>query len=145
MLPRWHIFLGAIFTGIIFLVAPDVGWVNLVLVFLASFLIDFDHYVNAVKKTGKFDLMCAFDYHEEEGKRAHKERTKGIRRSGDFHLFHTVEFHALVAIIGIFFAPFFFIFIGMVFHSLLDVYSMMRDDFLYRREYFLTKWIRDRI
>ena len=145
MLPRWHIVYGAIFTGLIVIFAPKLGILNFVLIFLASFLIDFDHYINAVKKTGKLSLKCAFDYHAEEGKRAHKERSKGIRRTGDFHLFHTVEFHALIAIIGIFFAPFFYIFLGMVFHSLLDIYSMMNQDFMYRREYFLTKWIRDQI
>lgn len=145
MLPRWHIFYGALFTALIALTAPNVGILNLALIFLASFLIDFDHYVNAVRKTGKLSLKCAFDYHAEEGKKQHKEKKKGIRRRGDFHLFHTVEFHALIAIIGIFWSPFFFIFIGMMFHSLLDVYSLMREDFLYRREYFLTKWIRDKV
>ena len=145
MFPKWHVIYGALFTLIIFLAAPHVGWINLVLIFLASFLIDFDHYINAVKRTKKLGLREAWHYHMEEGKRAHSERAKGIRRRGDFHLFHTIEFHALIAIIGIFFSPFFYIFIGMVFHNLLDVMDMAHRDFLYRREYFLTKWISDKV
>jgi len=145
MLPRWHILYGAVFTAIIAIAAPNVGWVNLLLIFLASFLIDFDHYITAVKRTGKWSLKSAFNYHEDQHDVIHSERSKGIRKRGDFHLFHTIEFHALIAIIGIFFSPLFFVFIGMTFHSLLDLLDMAHKDYLYRREYFLTKWIRDKV
>ena len=145
MFPRWHVLYGAIFAAVIFWLAPGVGISNVILIFLSSFLIDFDHYVNAVVKTRQFSLKSAFDYHDEEGRRQHKEKKRGIRRRGDFHLFHTLEFHALIGVLGIFWSPFFFIFIGMVFHSLLDIVSLVRDDYMYRREYFLTKWISNKV
>ncbi|HVY01484.1 MAG TPA: hypothetical protein VHA12_01835 [Candidatus Nanoarchaeia archaeon] len=67
---------------------------------------------------------------------------KGIKKVGDFYLFHTLEFHLFVAVLGIFFIPFFYIFIGMTFHSLLDLYDLIKRNQMYAREYFLLNWIR---
>jgi len=142
MLPRWHIFLGAIFTLILWLIYPQTNWIYLSLVFLSSFLIDFDHYAASVIKTGRWSLKESFKYHEIEGKRAEAEKKRGIRRTGDFHLFHTIEFHLLVFALGFFWSGFFYIFAGMIFHSLLDVIAMLYTGFLYRREYFFINWLR---
>jgi len=145
MLPRWHIFFGAIFTWIIWKYFPETSLFYLSLVFLSSFLIDFDHYVNAVIKTGKLSLFEAFEYHRITGKIGKKLHEKGIRKKGDFHLFHTVEFHALIGILGIFWPAFMFIFIGMIFHSILDIISMIYMGYFYAREFFLINWIGKKI
>ncbi len=145
MLPRWHILLGAIFTLIFWLVAPETSKIYLAFLFLSSFLIDFDHYVCAVHKGRSASLNKAVDYHKEDQKIAEGEYKKGIRRKGDFHLFHTVEFHLFVGILGLFWNIFFYIFIGMVFHSLIDVYDMAKGDKLYRREFFFFNWLREKI
>ncbi|MEK6933318.1 MAG: hypothetical protein AABW75_00405 [Nanoarchaeota archaeon] len=144
MLPRWHILFGAIFTFLIWLYAPETSYLYLGLVFFASFIIDLDHYICGMMRTGTLHLGEIFKYHSEMGQIQHKEREKGIRRKGDFHLFHTIEFHVLVAFLGIFFTPLFYFFIGMTFHSLLDVIWLMRHDFLYRREYFFFNWLKER-
>jgi hypothetical protein len=142
MLPRWHIFWGAIFALIIWIFAPGISYFYLALVFFASFLIDFDHYVNAVHKTRKVSLFHAFDYHKKLSAKEDSEKKKGIRKKGDFHLFHTIEFHVLVAALGFLWTPFFFIFLGMVFHSLLDLMSLLYYDKFYVREYFFFSWTR---
>ncbi|MEK6927961.1 MAG: hypothetical protein AABX11_06020 [Nanoarchaeota archaeon] len=141
MLPRWHILLGAIFTLGLGYFVPQLGWMNLAIVFFASFLIDFDHYVQAVMKTGKIGLFKAFAYHREQKEIMKKEKAKGIKRKGDFHLFHTLEFHALIALLGIFYFPMFFVFIGITFHSLLDVIAFLDNGYMYRREYFFFNWL----
>lgn len=142
MLPKWHILLGSIFTLVIWYFAPSISWLYLSLIFLSSFLIDFDHYICAVKNNNKLSLFHAFKYHDKQAEIEKKENKSGIRKKGDFHLFHTVEFHVLVGIVGIFFSPFFYIFIGMVFHSLLDLIWLLKEDRFYRREYFLFNWMR---
>jgi hypothetical protein len=142
MIPRWHILYGFIFTILIWIIAPSISLINLSLIFLSSFLIDFDHYICSFIKSGHISLRKSFDYHKKKGIEQQNEKKKGIRRKGDFHLFHTIEFHLLVALLGIFFTPFLYIFIGMTFHSLLDVYDLRKKDFMYRREYFLTNWLR---
>ncbi len=145
MLPRWHIALGALFTIIIWVAAPATNPLYLGILFAASFLIDFDHYVVAAIKQKKVHLKHALAYHRKIAREEHALHKKGIRKKGDFHLFHTVEFHALIAIVGIFFLPFFYMFIGMMFHSLLDLGDLLHKNRFYRREYFLTNWLRKQI
>jgi len=142
MLPRWHIFWGAVFTFLIWILIPDTNIYYLFLVFISSFMIDFDHYAASVIKTGNYSLSKSFIYHKEAGIKQEKERNRGIRRRGDFHLFHTLEFHALLFLIGIYFTPFLYIFIGMTFHSLLDVFYLMYHGYLYRREFLFFNWLR---
>ena len=142
MLPRGHILWGAILTVVFYFIFPEIGAVGLTLIFLSSFLIDFDHYVNSVLNTGKISLSESFWYHERLAKVEEYENKRGIRRKGDFHLFHTLEFHILIGLLGFFWVGFFYIFVGMVFHSLLDVYSLIRDDKFYRREFFFFNWLR---
>lgn len=144
MLPRWHVLLGILFAGGLWFFAPEIKFYNILLLFLASVLIDFDHYAVSVFKTGKISLKDSFVYHKDMQKIEEKEYKKGIKRKGDFHLFHTIEFHILIGVIGIFFSPFFYIFIGMVFHSLTDVFSLISGDRFYRREFFFFKWLSDR-
>lgn len=144
MFPKWHIFLGGLFTLIIWIFAPNLNPIYLAIIFLSSFLIDFDHFVVGAARTGKLNFKEIYDYHEQQDRIKIKERTRGIRKKGDFHLFHTIEFHVLIGILGIFFAPLFYVFIGMIFHSLIDLFSLIQGDEIYRREYFFFNWIRKR-
>lgn len=144
MLPRWHIFWGAVFSLILYLVVPGIEWYYLIIVFLSSFLIDFDHYMAAAYNSGKISLFESFKYYDIDRIKAMKEKKKGIRNKGTFHLFHTVEFHFLVFILGLFFAPLFYVFIGMMFHTLLDLLYLAVRDVLYRREFLLWNWIKSR-
>ncbi|SRR3990167_1165836 len=141
MLPRWHILFGAIFSLLIWIVSPQINFGYLLLIFLSSFLIDFDHYLCSALKTKKIGLFHSFDYHKEMAITQRKERDKGIIRKGDFHIFHTIEFHILVGLLGFAWIGFFYVFIGMIFHTLLDLYSLLYDKYMYRREFFLTAWL----
>jgi len=144
MLPRYHLLLGAIFTLTVWVSAPLINPIYLATLFLSTVFMDLDHYYNAVKKTKKWSLRCAFDYHHEQKKITDNEKKAGIRIKGDFHLFHTVEFHLLIGILGAFILPFLFIFIGMVFHSILDLIWTLHEGVFYRREYFLFNWLRNK-
>ncbi len=141
MLPRWHILFGAILAGIIWIISPHTHWIYITLFFLSSFLIDFDHYVCAVTNTKNFNLKNAYKYHEEMDKLDEERRKKGIKEKGDFHLFHTVEFHILVGFLGTIWVGFFYIFLGMMFHSLTDIYSLLYAKEMYRREFFFVGWL----
>lgn len=141
MLPRWHIIIGAIFTILIWIATPQINFLYILLLFLSTFLIDFDHYLCSALKTKKLGLFHSFEYHKEMQKKQNRDKAKGIRERGDFHLFHTVEFHILVGLLGFLWIEFFYVFLGMIFHSLLDVYSLLTDKIMYRREFFLTAWL----
>src|SRR3989338_6548172 len=141
MLPRWHIFFGAIFSLLIWIIAPQTSPVYIVLIFISTFLMDFDHYICAVFKTKKLGLFHSFKYHKEMLKQAREEKKKGIKRKCDFHLFHTVEFHILFGLLSLSWIGFFYIFLGMVFHSFLDIYSILYEGMMHRREFFLVHWV----
>ncbi|SRR3989338_270180 len=142
MLPRWHIFLGAIFSIIFLILFPSTAWYGVAIVFLSSFLIDFDHYMCAVKKTNKIWLGDALNYHKILMKKEKEDKRKKIFRKSDFHVFHTLEFHLLVLALAFVYSPFIYIFVGMLFHSLVDVIDMSYKKRIYRREFLLINWLR---
>ena len=142
MLPRWHVVLGAIFSFLFWIVFPKTSLIYLVLIFLSSFLIDFDHYVNAVMRNKSLSLPRALDYYAKISKQIEAEHERGIRRKEyDFQFFHTIEFHIVVALLGFGWPGFWYILIGMVFHSLLDVIYLLYKDYFYMREYFFFSWL----
>ena len=145
MFPRGHILYGLIFSFLFWALFPVVAWYNVALIFFASVFIDFDHYMSAVWNSGKGSLFESFKYYEKLDKKAREEKKRGIFKKGDFHIFHTVEFHVLILVVGLTFNPFMYIFIGMFFHSLLDLYEMTKEGFVHRREFFFTNWIRRKI
>lgn len=141
MLPRWHIILGALFAISLYYIFPSIKVTGILLIFLSSFLIDFDHYAAAAIKLKEFRIGRILEYHRIKGIQSKEERKRGIRVKGDFHIFHTIEFHLLVLVIGLFFTPFLYVFIGMLFHSIVDLISIGYQDYLYRREFFFVKWL----
>jgi len=141
MLPRWHIFFGAIFTTIIWTISPETNLLHLSLVFLSSFLIDFDHYLVALSNTHKLSLNKALEYFECLGEKEKKEKNQNERKKGHFYIFHTLEFHILILLLSMIYVEFFYIFLGMIFHSLLDIAWMLKRNRIYRREFFLFNWI----
>ena len=131
-----------LFAGLFWFIAPTTSLVNLSLIAGASIFIDIDHYFVALYQTGKISLSHAFKYNTRRMEEYNRLHIKNKQKQGDFHVFHTVEFHVLVGVLGLFFAPLFFIFTGMVFHSMLDIISMVQKDRLYLREFFLSSWMR---
>jgi hypothetical protein len=141
MLPRWHVLWGGVFTLVLWIAAPTLPFYAYLCVFFASVFIDFDHYIAAGMKTGSWRLDDALEYYKTQGMQVQKDQEKGIRKVYDFHLFHTIEFHFFVALISIWWSPAFYLFIGMVFHTLLDLFSLLHRDYLYMREFFLSTWL----
>lgn len=141
MIPRWHIILGGIFILLIWILFPQIAWFNLILIFLASFLIDIDHYMCSVLENKSFSLRKALIYYYLLNKKADEELKKGIKKRGNFHVFHTIEFHLFVLVLSLWWSEFFYIFIGMVFHSFTDAIYMIYKKRLYKREFFLTNWL----
>ena len=130
MLPKWHILFGAIFSLILYLFL-DVSLINSAIVFLASVLIDFDHYLFIVKRNKDISLKKAYIWHKNMGQH-HKPVV---------HIFHTVEFLVLIFILSLFSTFFLFILIGMLFHSIFDLIELGYNKRISCREYFLTRYL----
>jgi hypothetical protein len=78
MLPKTHVLLGALLSVIVWYIAPQISWINLTLLFLSSFLIDFDHYMAAAQRNRSLSLFKAFKFFDilekEEKEREKKEK-----------------------------------------------------------------------
>ncbi len=114
MLSRWHIIFGAVFTLFLGVMIPGLKTFYLGLVFFTSFLVAFDHL-----------------------------RTTNQKRSSksEFYFFHTLEVIAVTGLISVFSTPFFFVFIGFVFHTTIDIVESFKNNTFNKREFFLFKWI----
>jgi len=145
MLPKTHIFLGALFSILVWIIFPQIGIVYILLIFLSSFLVDFDHYLCAVRKLKSLSLKKALDYYRKDNLREEREYKRGIYRKGDFHFLHTIEVHVLVLVLGLAWTPFLYVLAGMTFHSLVDLVELIKDDRMYRREFFFFNWLRKRL
>ena len=94
----------------------------------------------AVIKTKKLGLFNAFNFYKQFSKEDEKRIAKGIKQKGPLMIFHTVEFHIIILLGGIFINPLFYsILTGMLFHSLCDVLDLTRRDYLYHRQFLFIK------
>lgn len=129
MLPQSHILLGAL-ASLALMLAGIPAWGALI-IFLASFLIDIDHYLLYISKERDFNLVRAYKWF----------RKQETNHKPMLVVFHTVEFIFLIFIIALFSKTFLFILLGMLIHSLLDVIEMTYHRKFHCREYFLTRYL----
>lgn len=142
MLPKGHVLLGLVFCALFWWIFPETAWYNLALIFFGAVVfIDLDHY-SFVWNVIRFGPNKAFKIHEEQGKKTLAEIKRGIRGYEEFHVLHTVEAHMIVLALGLIFAPFLYLLYGMIFHSITDMIYLRYRGLLFRREFFLTNWIR---
>ena len=130
MLPKWHILFGFLFTYIIYWFS-SITIFQASLIFIASVFIDFDHYIFIIKRKRYFNLKKAYFWHKNLPK----------KRKPIMHIFHSIEFIVLVAILSFYFNIFLFILIGMLFHSILDIIDLSYRKQLQVREFSLIKYI----
>ena len=127
MLPKWHTLLGFLFSYIIY-------WFTSITIFQASLIlfaaifIDVDHYTWYVLKKKDWNFKNAYYTLKNEERMTRK-----------LMIFHTIEFHIFVGLLSLIWAGFFYILIGMIFHSLIDIADLTRHNELKYRVFSLTK------
>ncbi len=130
MLPKWHILFGAVFSVILYFLF-NIALINCIIVFLASVLIDTDHYLFYVKRHKNWNLKKAYRWHYNLSKK-HKPI---------MHIFHTLEFLILILILSFFHNLFFFIFLGLLFHSVFDIIDIFINNKGNVREMSLMRYL----
>lgn len=131
MFPKAHILLGFVFTLVLFLLFPNLSLIQLSIVFLSSFLIDFDHYLyycfvkKSINPFKAYRWFVERTYYVMRLSREERNKHKGV-----FLLFHGLEFFLVLTIFGKFVHPYFyFILIGVLFHIFLDlIYQRVHHD-----------------
>ncbi len=124
MLPRFHFFAGLIFSIILFLIFPSVTLLGAVIIFLSSFLIDFDHYVAYVFIKKDLSLKRAYKWFVKKRKKFLKlSRKERNQRKHIVCFLHGIEPLILVFFLGYFVhSLFYYVFIGFAFHILSDAF-----------------------
>lgn len=132
MLPKTHLILGLVFSLIILKLFPPIGFLGFFTIWLASFLIDIDHYAFYSFYKKDFNPKHASKWFYEKNKYylslPRKERKKAITAPC---LFHGIEIIIVLLILAYFFNLFLFILLGFLFHEILDLINITRYGFNY--------------
>jgi len=134
MLPKIHIIYGLIFSAVLFLIFPEIGIINATIVFLASFLIDVDHYLYFVYKEKSWNLKKSIDWYFFN---KHKFEKMSSRQKREIYtglcFLHGIEAFVLLVIFILIFKNLQMIFIsimlGFLFHQILDAIDLYRRDY----------------
>ena len=128
MLPTTHIISGFIFSVILFLFFPQIGFIGLSIIFLSSFLIDVDHYLYYVYKKRDLSLRRSIKWYYLNIKKFKKMTQK--QKDNIFMgicLFHGIE-AVIVLLLLYLISPIFnfliFVIIGFIFHQILDAIEL---------------------
>jgi len=131
MLPKSHFIIGIIIGA---LLLPFVPWYYVIAIIAANVLIDFDHYIVAViRNKGDCRLDKALEYYDRYNAIKNK-------KTYNFTVFHTIEFHILVLFMSTVSPIFFYVFIGMLIHSLTDLVFLIKHGNIIEREYWFWRW-----
>ena len=113
---------------------------GVIIFWLASVLIDFDHYIDFIYRNGfkNFSIKKMFEYYELVDKRYEENGTGVLFLS----LFHTGEFLILWYCLALWLGSYFMmlVFWGMIFHIFFDFMFMARKRCIFARAYFLTEY-----
>jgi hypothetical protein len=121
MLPKTHIIIGFLISLIIFLIFPEINWLNALIIFVASVLIDFDHYLYYIFKKKDHKLKNAYNWFFQ---RAVILKNLSLKEREKYEeaviIFHGVECWIILLLLIFVNKIFFFIFLGVAIHMVLD-------------------------
>jgi len=124
MLPEWHGLYGFVFSYILvyfFHFPLSAG----IIIFLASTLIDLDHYFMYILKNRNYNFIKFVQLNDKETKRFRKLSAQDkFKYKVPYFPFHGVEFWLVIFILSFYYKVFFWIFIGIVFHMIQDFIDM---------------------
>lgn len=144
MLPKPHIFYGAVFSFFLWIIFPNLNWYVLV-IFLASFLIDVDHYISYILIKKDFSLKKAYKYFRILHEKMKNLIKKGKKAKAPLVVLHTIEFFIILLFLSFFSNLVLFVFIGFLFHSILDLIDIyMEFGTLYPRQFSVIFFLIDR-
>ena len=125
MLVKYHIILGAIASFLIYLIF-QITPIQATLIFLASFLIDFDHYLIYVikKRDLNFNRACNW-FLDRRKKWAQFTRKQKKEYKRVVIIFHGIEFILFLIILSFFIPGTKFILIGVLIHLGLDYVDLI--------------------
>ena len=121
MLPRWHILFGFIFSLALLLLFQQIDLYAASIIFLASFLIDADHYLHYVFRKRDLNLRRAYWWFRSwEGRYEPLPKSERNKIYFPVCIFHGIEAFALLIILSFYSTFILWILIGFALHRFLD-------------------------
>ncbi len=135
MLPKYHVVIGFLASLIIHLIF-QITFIQFLVIFLSSVLIDADHYFLYILRKKDFSLRKAINYFKERRKKwlsMKPEKRKNYKRA--IFIFHGFEFWILLIIIANYINLIWFVLLGIFIHMFLDYI-----DIIYIKDSLYTKF-----
>jgi len=118
MLPRYHVILGAVFSALLY---PLLGW-NVLIVFIATFITDIDHFFIYVKLRKSINPFKAYKFFVESDC-CRKPDIHNLSKK--LYIFHSIWFYVILGMLSLFSKFILLTFIGVMFHAFLDFVSYL--------------------
>jgi len=119
MLPSKHIILGFVSSLVLFFIYPEFGFLGIAIIFLSSFLLDFDHYLYYIFKKRDLSLKRAYNYFLKL-RDFFGAADKGKKYKEPILIFHGVEFFIVLVLLTYFASLFQFVLFGSLIHMVFD-------------------------
>ena len=111
---------------------------------LASFIFDIDHYIDYAVATKTLSLKKAYIDCKKAG--IYTRKYNHVLYKDRLHVFHTIEFYLMILILAFYYKSFLFIFIGLMFHQLIDFIDALQCPILLQgRAMSLIMWLKRRL
>ena len=128
MLPKYHIFIGAIIS-LIFYYAFDIPIFYSMVFFFSSFLIDIDHYLFYAYKTKNLSLKKSYEWYKKRKEKWKALTLKQKNSSKIMHFFfHGFEFLFIFLVLSFFSQIFFYALLGFLIHLTLDYIEIIYEN-----------------
>ena len=121
MMPKGHIICGIVLGVFLWLLGIEI--IPILLIISASILVDIDHVINYIAKFNRYNILEMNKYFR---------RDVCLRNSNEplpIFIFHNYETLIILAILSIFSPSMIYLFIGVVFHMILDWLVMPTDKY----------------
>jgi len=116
MLPTFHVLYGLVFSALLYFL--NIPLVSILIIFAASILIDFDHYLFYIALKKNLNPFKSVKWYFTEGKKYENNKKYQF---AFMQVFHTIEFLIILSILSFFSTIALLILIGCFFHISCDI------------------------
>jgi hypothetical protein len=122
MLPKYHFYLGLLFSLLAWLLFPSIGFIGFSLIYLSSFFLDFDHYLYYVYQKHDLSLKNAYSWFIKKGRFLCSLTIKQRQQyKKPIIIFHGIEFWSILIILSFFYPIISFVIFGIFIHIATDL------------------------
>ena len=135
MLVQYHLFLSLLLVLVLYPFLGKIVWIA----YLSSILIDIDHLYVYYKKVKKYGFKQTLKY----AIGINKESVDVLKIS--LYPLHTIEFFILILILSIYYPIFILIFVGLIYHLIIDLLWDFGMYNKYWKYYSVVQYLKDKI